>query len=116
MKKCDLTREELISSVKEKVNKEFMDFKNQTIMERSLTSFWNNAGVIYEYTILHHYIMEMAETFTNKQLRMLDDSETLESLVDVALGKLPQKNAESCKSTLNKFFENMEDSQDGGLE
>ena len=53
MKKCDLTREELISSVKEKVNKEFMDFKNQTIMERSLSSFWNNAGVIYEYTADH---------------------------------------------------------------
>ena len=116
MKKCDLTREELISSVKEKVNKEFIDFKNQTIMERSLTSIWNNAGVIYEYTILHHYIMEMAENFTNRQLRLLDDSETLESLVDVALGKLPQKNAESCESTLNKFFENMEDFQDGGLE
>lgn len=116
MKKCNLTRDELIESVKNQVDNEYECYRRLTIEQQPLKSIWKNAGVIYEYTILHHYITEMIDTFTKEQLEYLNDSETLESLVDMSLRTLPQRNAESCKSVLNKFFKSMEDIQDGGMQ
>lgn len=115
MKKCDLTQEELICDVKIKINQEFEYYK-KSLLEQSFNSLFNNAGVIYEYTILHHYIIAMIDTFTTKQLRTLNDVETLESLVDLSMNYLPEKNAQSCKSVLNKYFDCMFDEQDGEME
>lgn len=115
MKKCNLTRAELISAVKKNVDEEYEYYKNHTMMEQSLKSIWENAGVIYQYTIFHHYIIEMINTFTNKELEYLNDCETLEALVDFSLNILPQKNNEICKRTLNRYLKPVKEIE-GGLE
>lgn len=113
MKKCNLTREELAHEVKTKIDQEYEYYKKH-LQDMSFNSLMNNAGVIYQYSILHYYISEMMDTFTTKQLMILNDVETLESLVDLSLRGLPQRNAESCKNVISKYFEFMEDEQDGG--
>lgn len=115
MKKCNLTREELAHEVKTKIDQEYEYYKKR-LQDMSFNSLINNAGVIYQYSILHYYISEMMDTFTTKQLIILNDVETLESLVDLSLRGLPQINAESCKNVMSKYFDFMEDEQDGEME
>ena len=118
MKKCDISREEMINNLKNNSDKNFEHYKMHRLLTFSLDSFVKNAGVIILYNQMHFYISEMAKTFTDAELKVMHkNTEILDDLVDCALGKLPMRNSQICSGAVEKYIHQMQEfEEDGGME